>query len=156
MNDTNTEAGQNGKKRNKLQLLVRLTDMSYSSLVLLWLLLAIMFAFAYFLLETYLPAHAPQELSGLNPWPRFLNALYFSIITATSTGYVDIVPMGISKALASIQSISALLVFAICVTKLVSQRQDLAIREVHRLTFEDIFDNTRGDLFTVRKDLAIG
>ena len=63
--------------------------------------------------------------------------------------------MGISKALASIQSISALLVFAICVTKLVSQRQDLAIREVHRLTFEDIFHNTRGDLFTVRKDLDI-
>jgi len=61
--------------------------------------------------------------------------------------------MGFSKALASAQSISALFVFAVFVTKLVSQRQDLALQEVHKLTYEDIFHNTRSDLFVVRKDL---
>ena len=42
--------------------------------------------------------------------------------------------------------------FAVFVTKLVAHRQELALEEVHRLTFEDIFHNTREDLFVIRKD----
>lgn len=141
------------KHRRNLLLFVQITKLSYKSLFLLWLGLALGFAFAYFLLETFAPAHAPTELDNLPALYRFLNALYYSIITATSTGYGDITPVGFSKALASIQSISALFIFAVFVTKLVSQRQDMALKEVHRLTYEDIFHNMRGDLFNVRKDL---
>ncbi len=141
------------KHRRNLLFFVQITKLSYKSLFILWAGLAVAFAFAYFLLETFVPAHAPTELDNLPALYRFLNALYYSIITATSTGYGDITPIGFSKALASIQSISALFIFAVFVTKLVSQRQDMALQEVHRLTYEDIFHNMRGDLFNVRKDL---
>ncbi|MBU0458473.1 potassium channel family protein [Patescibacteria group bacterium] len=141
------------RKHHSLLFFVEITKLSYKTLFLVWAGLAIFFAFSYFFLETFIPSHAPTQLDNLPVLYRFLNALYYSIITATSTGYGDITPVGFSKALASMQSIASLFVFAVFVTKLVSQRQDLALQEVHKLTYEDIFHNTRGDLFTVRKDL---
>ena len=117
--------------------------------------MAVIFAIAYFGLS-YMGAgleHAPTSLANISdPAIRFANALYYSIITATSTGYGDITPEGFSKVLASMQSISALLVFAIFVTKLVSHQQEVTLTEVHRLTFEDVFHNTREGMYIARKD----
>jgi hypothetical protein len=114
-----------------------------------------LFAFGYFSFASIgdIAHHGPSEMVGINnPWVRFFNGLYYSIITATSTGYGDITPRGFSKALASIQSISALFVFAVFVTKLVAHRQEVALHQVHRLTFEDVFHNIREGLFIIRKD----
>jgi len=133
----------------------KLTNMSYSNLFLIWMGLVLIFAMGYFIFATVgdIAHHGPEELVNTgNPFYRLLNALYFSIITATSTGYGDITPRGISKGLAALQSMSALFVFAIFVTKLVAHRQEIALREVHRLTFEDVFHNIREGLFIVRKD----
>lgn len=135
----------------------RLTGLSYITLFMIWAGMAFFFGCAYFVLSSLpdLAHHGPTQLEGMAPWFRFWNSLYYSIITATSTGYGDITPMGISKFLASLQSMLALFVFAVFVTKLVSHRQELALKEVHKLTFEDIFHNTREDLFIIRKDLDI-
>lgn len=117
--------------------------------------MAVFFAVAYFFLS-YMGhgiTHAPTDLASIDdPFIRFTNALYFSIITATSTGYGDITPSGFSKVLACVQSISALFVFAVFVTKLVSHRQEVTLTEVHRLSFEDVFHNTREGMYIARKD----
>lgn len=134
------------------KLFERLTRLPYSSLFTLWLSLAVIFGVGYFLLGIFIPEQAPSEIRDLDPLHMLYNSLYFSVITATSTGYGDITPDGISKALASMQSIGALLVFAVFVTKLVSHRQEVALQEVHRLTFEDVFHNTREGLYIIRKD----
>jgi len=132
-----------------------LTSLSYTTLFIIWTSMAIVFAVAYWSLS-YMGAgleHAPTSLATIaDPAMRFANALYYSIITATSTGYGDITPEGFSKVLASMQSISALLVFAIFVTKLVSHQQEMTLTEVHRLTFEDVFHNTREGMYIARKD----
>ncbi|PIR48528.1 hypothetical protein COU80_02340 [Candidatus Peregrinibacteria bacterium CG10_big_fil_rev_8_21_14_0_10_55_24] len=143
----------NGRKRHSVLYLVEITKLPSTTLILLWVGIAVLFAICYFLLEMYVPAHAPTPLNAIGTWQRFGDSLYFSIITATSLGYGDIIPQGWSKVLVSIQSISALFIFAVLVTKLISQRQEIALQEVHKLTFEDVFHNTRGDLFVVRKDL---
>lgn len=135
--------------------LEKLISLSYSQLFCIWAELAILFAFGYFMFSTIgdIQHHGPKAIVEIeNIWSRFWNSLYYSIITATSTGYGDIVPRGFSKALASMQSISALFIFAVFVTKLVSHRQELALREVHKLTFEDVFHNIREGLFIIRKD----
>lgn len=133
-----------------------LTSLSYTTLFMIWSGMAIFFALSYWGLS-YMESgttHAPTDLANItDPLMRFANSLYYSIITATSTGYGDITPVGFSKALASIQSISALLVFAIFVTKLVSHQQEMTLTEVHRLTFEDVFHNTREGMYIARKDL---
>lgn len=133
----------------------KMMSLTYSQLFCIWAELAILFAFGYFMFATIgdIRHHGPAELVAIdNVWSRFFNSLYFSVITATSTGYGDITPRGLTKAVAGMQSISGLFVFAVFVTKLVSHRQELALREVHKLTFEDVFHNIREGLFIIRKD----
>ena len=147
----------NGNKAPRAFIIIELlTGLSYTTLFMIWSAMAVVFATAYWGLS-YMEGgitHAPTDLANItDPLMRFANALYYSIITATSTGYGDITPVGFSKALASIQSISALLVFAIFVTKLVSHQQEMTLTEVHRLTFEDVFHNTREGMYIARKDL---
>jgi hypothetical protein len=129
-----------------------ITNLPYSTLFALWIVLAAGFAALYALLAAIAPEQAPQKLLNLPFLDLLGNSLYYSIISATSTGYGDIVPQGFSKVLASIQSISALFIFAVFVTKLVSQRQEIAVKEVHKLTYEDVFHNTREGLYVIRKD----
>ncbi len=131
----------------------RVTQMPYASLLSIWLGLTVSFAAAYFALETYFPQHGPEGLEGESPLFLFLDCLYYSIITATSTGYGDIVPIGFSKVLASIQSLSSIFIFAVFIAKLMSHQQEAMLTEVHRLTFEDVFHNNREGLFLARKDL---
>lgn len=138
--------------RTRLNFLQKLTEAGYSQLFFVWMLINTAFATTYFALSLTHPEHAPTFAPNLTIAERLFDSLYFSIITATSTGYGDILPSGFSKVLAMIQCISALLVFAVLVGKLVSQRQDLALHELHRMTFEGIFYQIRGGLFTVRKD----
>lgn len=134
------------------QLFEYITTMSYSALFSLWISLSIIWGVGYFLLAMFMPEHAPTQLIDLDPLHMLYNALYFSVITATSTGYGDITPHGFSKAMAAAQSIMALMVFATFVTKLVSHKQEVALQEVHRLTFEDVFHNIREGFYIIRKD----
>ncbi len=131
----------------------KLTQQSYGRLLLIWFSVTFSFGVFYFLLLLLSPENGPYPIdSNTSLISKFLNSLYYSIITATSTGYGDIVPNGFSKLLASVQSFIALAVFAIFVTKLVSYKQELALREVHKLMFEDVFHNVREGLYIVRKD----
>jgi hypothetical protein len=131
-----------------------LTKLSYTTLFALWILLAFGFGLAYFALSVLHPEHGPiQLIDEPDVQHKLLNAFYYSWMTATSTGYGDITPHGFSKFLAAVQSVFALIVFGIFITKLVSQKQELALQEVHRLTFEDGFHNTREGLYIARKDI---
>jgi len=135
--------------------LEKLISFNYSSLLLIWLGSVFGYAILYYILGRYGDgAHGPTFVRGVEMQLEFGDILYYSIITATSTGYGDIIPQGASKLFASTQSIFALLVFAICVTKLVSHRQDLALIRVHRLAFENIFHNIREGLYIVRQDFG--
>jgi hypothetical protein len=101
---------------------------------------------------SFIPGHGPQPLDHLDTVGRFWNSMYFSIVTAVSVGYGDIIPIGFSKIVASIQSIVTLALFGIFISKLASFRGEAAQKEMHRLTFENIFHNTREGLFIIRKD----
>lgn len=138
--------------RQNWHVLEKLTQASYTQLFLTWLSVNISFAAVYLLLSTFAPAHGPTLLAAMDVPERIFNSIYFSIITGTSTGYGDIVPLGFSKLLSMLQTVLALLIFATFVTKLVSRRQDAALKEVHRMTYESIFYSIRQGLFIIRKD----
>ncbi len=156
MSPTKKTNGNNHNHHNMTIVVMEfLSSLSYATLFGIWSGMAVLFGAAYFGLSYFGDgSHGPTLIMNTaDPLHRFANALYYSIITATSTGYGDITPMGFSKILAAVQSISALLVFAVFVTKLVSHQQELTLSEVHRLTFEDVFHNTREGMYIVRKDL---
>jgi hypothetical protein len=134
----------------KLSIAERFNALPYSLLFVFWGGTIVLFAFAYFLLS-FIPGHGPIGIDG-SLLSRFGNSLYYSVITATNTGYGDIVPVGFSRLFAATQSITELFLFALFVAKLVTHRQDLALSEIHKLSFELTFHNMREDLFIARKD----
>ncbi len=133
----------------------KLSNSSYSELFSLWSMLNIVCAITYFALATVHSVHSVTHLADMDIVTRLLNSFYFSLVTATSLGYGDLVPVGFSKAVAVMQAMLSLLIFAIFVAKLVSRRQDVTLEEVHRMTSEGIFYNIRQGLFLVRKDFDI-
>jgi hypothetical protein len=141
------------RKRLAARFIEALIRLPYSTLGIFWVHLVLLFAAAYFGLHEWLPQHGPSPLAGETVSSRLGNSIYYSIMTATTVGYGDIIPHGISKVLASIQAIGAFFIFGICVGKIVSGKQEIALREIRRLTFEDVFRNTREGLYIIRKDI---
>lgn len=135
-----------------LNLIERVQSLPYGTLFLLWGTLVIGFAAAYFAVHTFTEGHGLTPLATEDPVRTLFNALYFSIITSTTIGYGDIVPLGLAKVFAAIQGISSFFLMTIFVAKLVSHRQEIAIQQVHKLTFEQIFHNVREGLYVIRKD----
>lgn len=139
-------------KRRHSIIIEKVLRLPYSTLGLLWGGLVLAFAAMYFSLGQWLPEHAPAPLGTETLLQRLGDSVYFSVITSTTVGYGDIIPQGLSKALAGLQSVIAFFVFGLCISKLVSNKQEIAIRQMHKLTFEDVFRNTREGLYIVRKD----
>jgi len=81
------------------------------------------------------------------------SALYFSFVTATSIGYGDIVPVGIGRAIAVAEAVTALLAFGAVVAKFVSHRQEDLVSEIHRITFEERLDRVQTNLHMVITEL---
>lgn len=101
-----------------LPMIEKIADMSYPALFTLWVAVNVVCGCVYYSLATLHPEQAPSQLLGLEPLNRFLNSMYFSIMTATTTGYGDITPLGFSKAVASFESFIAFLIFGIFLAKL--------------------------------------
>lgn len=82
-----------------------------------------------------------------------LTSLYFSMVTATSVGYGDVAPHGVSRILATCEAVAALLIFGGMVSKFVSARQDRLIEQMNRNTFEDHLGRVRTNLHLIVSDL---
>jgi len=87
------------------------------------------------------------DLAGLG------NALYFSVVTATSVGYGDIVPVGFARAIAVTEAVTELLIFGAVVAKFVSHRQDELVHEIHQITFDERLDRVQTNLHAVIAEL---
>ena len=131
-----------------------LADRSVGSLFRWWIAMVLICGGVYWLLD-WSPRLA--LVSGGGPVDTgvrgFLSALYFSAVTATSVGYGDIVPMGVARAVAIVESVAGLLLFGCVISKFVSRRQDQLIGEIHRIAFEDRLGRVRTNLLLVRTEL---
>ena len=66
---------------------------------------------------------------------RFLDCLYFSLITATTLGYGDITPVGWARLLAAGEAMSGMILGGALISKLLSSHQERLLQETHDLTF---------------------
>jgi rhodanese-related sulfurtransferase len=153
-----TAAGIASHKKNKvlsnsprLQLLEK---SSFVTLLGVWLGMVLVFGFIY-------AAGSEIQGSGLREDGRMLGrslpdittAIYFSFVTATSVGFGDVVPVGPIRILAVLESAMALLLFGVIVTKLVYNRQEDLIEEIHQIAFEDRLSRVRTNLHFVLMEL---
>jgi potassium channel LctB len=132
----------------------RISSWSAMHLAAAWLGAIVLFALAYWLLGWF---HQPVLYSAGEPLPRtwdsFWTCLYFSLVTATSVGFGDVVPTGPARALAVIEAASELLLFGVLISRLIARRQDQLLEEVHRIGFEDRVSRVRMNLHAVLQDL---
>lgn len=134
-------------------MLEHLSRANYSTLFLLWIFMNLFCTGFYFAATQWFPAHAPTISPTLLPLERLWESAYFSLTTATTLGYGDILPLGASKAVAVMQAAVGVLIFGILIAKLVARHTDEVVSDVHRLSFESVFYHIRQGLFIVRRDL---
>jgi len=84
----------------------------------------------------------------------FLTIIYFSFITLTSTGYGDVVPLGISRLLVIFEIFLGLMVFGFLVSKVISARQEKIIDELYDLSFEEKVSKLRSSLYAYRANIS--
>lgn len=112
--------------------------------------MVILFAAAYWLLSAS-EAHGLLEQGerlgcDLQSLPE---AFYFSAVTATTLGYGDVTPMGLSRLLAVIEAIAGLMLFGAVISKFLSQRSEALVSETHHLAFEERLGRLRTNLHLV-------
>jgi len=136
----------------------RLANLSYATLLGLWLAMVLGMGIVYW-------AATLAGWGGLVEAGRRVQAdghglrtaIYFSMVTATSVGFGDVVPLGILRLAAILEGASGLLVFGIIVSKLVSRRQEELVEDTHHIAFEERLGRVRTNLHLVLSELqAIG
>jgi hypothetical protein len=113
------------KKQNLTTFLGRVIDkMSYGKIAS-FIVGVLLFCATYFWILN--PFEQGTDEEKLN----WLNALYYSIITFSSLGYGDIAPVGFGKVVASIEVLSGIILSAIFIGKIASERQSAILRLIY-------------------------
>jgi len=114
------------KKRNRLTTLIGglIDKMSYSTIATYICVILFICSTYFWLLNPHGHGTDQKELN-------WFNALYFCIITFSSLGYGDILPVGFGKVITSFQVLSGLALTAIFIGKIASERQSAMLLLVY-------------------------
>ncbi len=129
-----------------------LDKISFVHILLVWVILVVIFGLAYFFLSNsttllyYNPTDAPVQ--------GILNHIYFSFITATTTGFGDIIPMGMFKVVVIFEVIFGFLLLAVVTSKFVSLKQNMILEEIYELSFSERVNRVRSSLLVYRQNLG--
>lgn len=132
-----------------------LENCTFVQIVYLWVSVGMGFAILYYLLS-FTPQNTLLFLAKpINHGASdFFMILYFSFVTLTSTGYGDVVPLGISRILAVIEIFLGLVVFGFLISKLVSARQEKIIEELYDSSLEEKVSKIRTTLYIYRTNIS--
>ena len=129
-----------------------LNRISFTHIFSLWTIALLSFGVIYYLLNMYntVLVASPGTQASLS----ILDSIYFSFITATSTGYGDIIPLGIARILALVEVTMSLLLFGVLVSKIVSVKQEILLQEIYDISFEEKINRIRSALYLFRSDVS--
>lgn len=126
--------------------------LSFTAILLVWISLVVLFGLGYYFFSSnttflhYNPTNG--QVNGI------LNHIYFSFITATTTGFGDIVPFGFFKMIAIVEVIFGFLLLAVVTSKLVSIKQNVILGEIYELSFHEKVNRVRSSLLVFRQNLS--
>ncbi len=136
------------KKRKVRNWLDKLT---FPHILLIWILIIVSFGLLYYFFQSsssYLLYPSKQSTVS-----EMKDTIYFSFITATSTGFENIIPFGKLKWVAIFEVISGLLLLAIVTSKLVSIKQDIILNELYESSVSEKVNRLRSSLLLFRQNL---
>lgn len=118
---------------------------------MIWVLIVVIFGFFYFyLMNDFSMLYYNQKAK---PVSSLLDAIYFSFVTATTTGFGDIVPFGLFKMVAIIEVLFGFLLLAVVTSKLVSIKQDAILSELYNISFQERINKLRSSLLLFRQNV---
>ncbi len=134
----------------KKKRLFSLERVDFYQILLTWFFLIFMLGIIYYLFSGTLGADLVSTITG-EPIVKMTDAIYFSFITATSTGFGDIIPVGFFKIIAIIEVTLGLLLLAVVTSKLVSIKQDIILEELYEMSFIEKINRLRSSLLLFRQ-----
>ncbi len=140
----------NGINLNRINSL--LDRLNFLHIFIIWIGILLLFGLLYHLLSgesAYLVYNlTKQKVTSL------FDSIYFSFITATSTGFGDVIPMGYFKLFAIIEVVFGLVLLAIVTSKLISIKQDVIMNEIYEISFHEKINRIRSSLLLFRQNLG--
>ncbi len=128
-----------------------LDKLRFPLILILWVAIIISFGFMYLFFSTdtsylvYTQSHVPVN--------TIADAIYFSFVAATTTGFGDITPLGVFKIVSIIEVLLGLLLLALVTSKLVSIKQDAILNELYELSFNESISKLRSSFLLFRQNL---
>jgi hypothetical protein len=99
---------------------------SFNQLILSLVIVVFICALGYYILSFY--GNGIISTSDKNKEITFFDGLYFSVITVSSLGYVDFRPSGFGRVIASLEVIAGLIIIALIVAKMASERTAVYVK----------------------------
>ncbi len=130
--------------------LFSLERVDFYQILLTWFFLIFMLGIVYYLFLGIFGANLVSTITG-EPVTKITDTIYFSFITATSTGFGDIIPMGFFKIIAVLEVTLGLLLLAVVTSKLVSIKQDIILEELYEMSFTEKINRLRSSLLLFRQ-----
>jgi hypothetical protein len=119
---------------------------------LAWTVLVVTFGLIYFFFASQHGSlrYTSNGARVANVW----DTVYFSFVSATTTGFGDIVPTGAFKVIAVIEVVMGLILLAAVTSKLVSLKQDAIMSEIYHLSLRERINRFRDNLLLYRQHLS--
>lgn len=140
----------NGSRIGRISSII--DKLTFFHILLIWTALFLVFGLAYHLLagaNSHL-VYEPTKTRVVN----ILDSIYFSFITATSTGFGDITPVGYFKILSIFEVVIGLVFLALVTSKLVSIKQDVIMNEIYEISFSEKINRIRSSLLVFRQNIS--
>ena len=128
-----------------------LDRMRFTYILIIWLLVVACFGLLYWFTSgagSYLEfSDSKEQVTDA------ATAIYFSFVTATTTGFGDVIPYGFFKVVAILEVVFGLLLLAVVTSKLVSIKQDAILEELYELSFTERINHIRASLLLFRQNI---
>jgi potassium channel LctB len=125
--------------------------LTFLHILIIWVGILLFFGLIYYFFDNQ--GTQLMYTSTRQPVTSFSDNVYFSFVTATSTGYGDIIPMGLFKVLAVMEVITGLVLLAVVTSKLVSIKQDVIMNEIYEISFNERINRIRSSMLVFRQNL---
>ncbi|MFC1754542.1 potassium channel family protein [Thermoproteota archaeon] len=129
-----------------------LDKLTFSRILFVWICIVILFGLIYFFLSTN-TSFLSAGMTGAVV-KEVNDAVYFSFVTATTTGFGDVVPQGSFKLLAIFEVVCGLLLLALVTSKLVSIKQDRILGEIYELSLNENVTRLRSSMLLFRQNIS--
>jgi len=126
-----------------------LDKLSFSRILIIWIVIILIFGASYLILASSESFLAYPDGTKID---TYFDAIYFSFVAATTTGFGDILPNGLFKVIAIFEVVFGLLLLALVTSRLVSIKQDAILNEVYEISFNERINRLRSSLLLFRQN----